>query len=81
MKFFDARKVYNNAVAIDWNTKNVISDNQSATTDEAKKKHQDKNKSAHWVSSFIGAEKEGKKDVAKLTGLKVVLGGEDKGKR
>ena len=83
VKFFDARKIYKSA-SIDWNTSNMMQYNPNVIAEEEKKKRQnaDKGKKESWLADFLGASSSTeKKDAAKLTGLKVVLGGgeEDKG--
>jgi hypothetical protein len=82
VKFFDARKIYKSA-NIDWNTHNVFENKQSNTAEDEKKKHEnaDKGKKRSWLADFLGADNSNeKKDVAKMTGLKVTLGGGEKDK-
>jgi hypothetical protein len=82
VKFYDARKIYK-AANIDWNTHNVFENKQSNTAEDEKKKHEnaDKGKKRSWLADFLGADNSNdKKDVVKMTGLKVKLGGEKKDK-
>jgi hypothetical protein len=76
VKFYDARKIYKSA-NIDWNTHNVFENKQSNTAEDEKKKHEnaDKGKKSSWLADFLGADNSNdKKDVVKMTGLKVKLG-------